>query len=690
MSTTSTDDLASQAESLLESGRIPEAQALYERITSLDPDHADAWFMLGVIHGDTGRPDAGIRCLERALQLDNEAPDTHLNLGNLLIQRGDTKAAEEHLRQAIALDPEYPEAWMLLGNTHASIGQYNDAVRCFEKTVSLWPVALDARMSLVNALLASGRLEESVAQFRLLIKEHPQNPEVLSAFGDTLQRMRRSGEAEMVYRQLAAIAPRDVRGHNGVAEACLSQSKLREAEEAVIAVLQLNADNVQALANLGSILQAKGNIDGARAFLKKAVSLAPDNAAVQYKYSGVLLASGDAESAKVHCRKAIELNPDFVEGQSALASIYEQEGEFDQAWDILQTLTDNGNRSPHVLIAYASLAHHYDQLSRSIGFLEELVASNQLPKVTLTQVYHQLGDLYDRAKDYDRAFLNHQQSNRLKENSFDPQAHTDHISSIINTFDRNFLSTGARASNQSELPVFIIGMPRSGTTLVEQILASHPEVHGAGELLDIISIPSSLGKGNGAGYPECLHNISAARLDEIANGYLSKLQAMDARAIRITDKMPHNFLHLGLIQMLFPSAHVIHTTRNPLDICISIYFQEFSSMHSYAYDLDHLAAYYQEYERLMRHWEQVIDLPVLKVPYEKLVENQEEWSRRMVDFIGLEWDEQCLRFFENKRLVATPSYDQVRQPVHTRSVERWRRYDQHLGPLKRALNIDDS
>ena len=230
-------------------------------------------------------------------------------------------------------------------------------------------------------------------------------------------------------------------------------------------------------------------------------------------------------------------------------------------------------------------------------------------------------------------------------------------------------------------------MPRSGTTLVEQILSSHPEVHGAGELLDIINIASSLDKNMepGRGYHECPHNISSARLNEIAEGYLSKLQALDTRAVRITDKMPHNFLHLGHIQMLFPSAHVIHMTRNPLDTCVSIYFQEFSSRHSYAYDLDHLAAYYQEYERLMTHWERVIDLPVLKVPYEELVEDQTGWSRRMVDFIGLDWDEQCLKFYENKRFISTPSYDQVRQLLYTRSVGRWQRYEQHLEPLKRLL-----
>jgi hypothetical protein len=320
-----------------------------------------------------------------------------------------------------------------------------------------------------------------------------------------------------------------------------------------------------------------------------------------------------------------------------------------------------------------------------------MLSNTQLPTVTRTQVYHQLGDLYERAKDHDKAFTYHQESNRLKENRFDPAAHADRISRTIAICDRTLLGSGPHAINASELPVFIVGMPRSGTSLVEQILASHPQVHGAGELGDIMQIASGLGARihPGARYPDCLREVSPALLDDIASRYLEKLGGMDASARRVTDKMPHNYLHLALIQMLFPKARVIHTARNPLDTCVSIYFQEFSSEHAYAYDLDHLAAYYHQYERLMQHWEQTIDLPMLKVKYEDLVEDQEAWSRRMIDFLGLEWDDQCLKFFENKRHVATPSYDQVRQPLYARSVERWRRYDRYLGPLKRAFGLTD-
>lgn len=687
MNTTAIYELEQQAQSLLDAGRIPEARSLYERITGLDPAHADAWFMLGVIHGDTGQAETGIHCLERALQLDDKAADTHLQLGNLLLQRGDIDAAVKHIHQATVLDPQYPEAWLMLGNVLGTMGKHSEAVHCQQQAVRLWPDSVEAHLELARTLRAAGHLDDAATQLRSLVQEQPANPEALAVLGDTLQLMRKSMDAEQVYRQLALIAPGDIRGHNGIAETCLSQSKLQKAEQACIAALELDGNNVQALANLGTILQAKGNLDGAYALLRQAVSLAPDDAAVHYKFASILLARGDVEQAKYHCRKAIELKPDFVESRAALASIYEQEGDFDQAWNIIQNLVSSGNHNPHILITFANLAHRYNELPRAIALLDELVEKDRLSSVTRSQVYHQLAELYNRSGDYDRAFLSQQKSNRFKEGSFDPQAHADRICTFIRVFDRNLLASGARAGNRSELPVFIVGMPRSGTTLVEQILASHPQIHGAGELIDIIKIASSLGNNTESetGYPTCLRDIAANSLDDVADRYLEKLHGMDTHAARITDKMPHNFLHLGLIQMLFPSARIIHTVRNPLDTCVSIYFQEFSNWHSYAYDLHHLSAYYEEYERLMKHWEQVIELPILKVPYEQLVNDQEGWSRRMIEFTGLDWDEQCLRFFENRRLVATPSYDQVRQPLFTHSVERWRRYERHLEPLKQAF-----
>jgi hypothetical protein len=235
--------------------------------------------------------------------------------------------------------------------------------------------------------------------------------------------------------------------------------------------------------------------------------------------------------------------------------------------------------------------------------------------------------------------------------------------------------------------VFIVGMVRSGTSLVEQILSSHPDVHGAGELPDIIQITNGLQDflGASAPYPECLSLLKQEHLDALAQHYLEHLKQISPDARRVVDKMPGNFMHLGLIEMLFPEARVIHCMRDPVDTCLSAYFQDFSRSHPYAYDLSNLGAFYRAYLKVMAHWRKILRLPLFELQYEDLIANQEQVSRALIEFCGLEWDDRCLQFHETQRFVGTASYDQVNRPLYKQSVARWKRYERHLGPLLAAL-----
>ena len=231
------------------------------------------------------------------------------------------------------------------------------------------------------------------------------------------------------------------------------------------------------------------------------------------------------------------------------------------------------------------------------------------------------------------------------------------------------------------------GMPRSGTTLIEQIMASHPQVHGAGELNLIHRMASEFPSllGSATPYPQCIAQATAQKLERIAQTYLGELQKRGGKASRVTDKAPINFLHLGLIDLLFPGARVIHCARDPLDTCLSCYFQPFSGEYSFTYDLGHLGAYYRLYENLMVHWRQILRVPVFEVRYEELVADQERMIRALIEFCGLPWDDRCLKFYETERTVATASFDQVRKPIYAGSVGRWRRYEAYLEPLISAL-----
>jgi len=262
----------------------------------------------------------------------------------------------------------------------------------------------------------------------------------------------------------------------------------------------------------------------------------------------------------------------------------------------------------------------------------------------------------------------------------------------MQVFTRDFIEKNKFLGSDSEVPVFIVGMPRSGTTLTEQIISSHPQVMGAGEVVfwgrAPDAIPYTLGSMNE--YPECVTEMSVPKAKGIADKYLElirKIVGPDTQSQRITDKMPHNFVHLGLIAMLFPNARIIHCKRDVMDNCLSIFFQNFGGAHPYAYDLINLGHHHLEYQRLMAHWHEALPGRIFDLNYEDVITAPEYWSRRLIEHVGLEWDDACLSPHRLERTVKTASHWQVRQPIYKTSVQRWKNYEPHLGPLKELLGL---
>jgi hypothetical protein len=300
-----------------------------------------------------------------------------------------------------------------------------------------------------------------------------------------------------------------------------------------------------------------------------------------------------------------------------------------------------------------------------------------------------LGNIHHRAKRHDEAFRHYQQANNLKRARIQHSAkgHSEFVDRLIAAYSSERFRDVDAGGSTSDAPVFVLGMPRSGTTLVEQILCSHADVHGAGELATLgdIELDLTLRFAEQGGYPDCVWALSKADLEEAASRYLQVLTARSGRAKRVTDKMPSNFARIGLIKRLMPQARIIHCTREPLDTCLSNYFHYFAVGNEFACRFEELAAYYADYRRLMAHWKSVFPSEIVDVAYEDVVADQEATSRRLVAAIGLDWDPDCLRFHENKRAVNTFNSMQVRQPIYTRAVGRWQEYEAHLGPLIKAL-----
>jgi hypothetical protein len=315
----------------------------------------------------------------------------------------------------------------------------------------------------------------------------------------------------------------------------------------------------------------------------------------------------------------------------------------------------------------------------------EALLAKPLPLAQEIRLRYALGKYFDDLARYDEAFGTYRRANDLTKryrSSYDPRKLTRRVDRVIGSFDAAFLRQRQSEASASELPVFIIGMPRSGTSLTEQILASHPAVFGAGEL---------------PFWNRCFNAFEAAVLkgesvptmmSAMAHGYLERLRTFSETALRVVDKMPANFLYAGMIHAVFPRARIIHMQRHPLDTCLSIYFQNFFNMGAYANDLEHLAHYYREYVRITDYWRSLLPSSAfLEVPYEALVADQEGWTRRMLEFLGLPWDPRCLDFQDTDRVVITASRWQVRQRISSGSVGRWRNYEKHLGPLRHLTEL---
>ncbi len=589
---------------------------------------SEAWFLLSGIHAQLGEWPEAEACGEKSVLLAPNVSSAHFNLGYARLRQRKPGAAAS-FRKALALQPQHPAARDLL----------RDA--CLAEGLQLAEAGeLDAAIALLTSVLP----EAECAKIRMLL-------------GETSLKAKRREAAVAHYRRACELEP-----GNAVAHACLADAILlgdpsvpvrREALEHLRTAVRLDPDFIAARNNLASALHMLGHYDEAIA-----------------EYTSVLARSPG--------------QPASVLG---MVRTYEATGQLDKAEAILRPWLDRASTNPEIALAYGIMAAHMGERNAAIAALREIMTQARCERETEVVACFKLGELLDKEGRYDEAFHYYRHAHTLHPFAYDHEDQARRFGEQIEFFSEARAPRLPRATNRSRLPVFIVGMPRSGTTLVETILASHPDVHGAGELGDIFEMRPELARAAGAGrpYPQFLDTIGVQTLDTLAAKHLAKLESLAPGSARVTDKLPHNFVNLGLIDLLFPGARVIHCMRDPLDTCLSIYFQPFIQHHAYATDLTHLGLYYREYLRLMAHWRKVLRIPVLDLEYEALVRNPEEQTRRLLAFCELPWDERCLRHHESGRVASTFSYDQVRQPIYHRSVARWRRYEKHLGPLIEAL-----
>ena len=571
-------------------------------------------------------------------------------------QAGQLQQAKAIYAEILRVYPNHPDVVNLLGVIAGQTGQYSEALDLINRAIELNPVSTDYHNNLGKVLEGLGRVEAAIDSYQKALQLKADHVDAHFNLGNAFNSQGHFDAAASCYEKVLQIKPNYAEAHNNLGNALKEQGKIDPAVTAYQAALQCNPNYAQAHYNLGVILEMRGRIEEAVSCYEESLCHKPDFSEAHNNLGNVLGSLGKRNAAISSYEKALVYKPDYAPAHHNLALIKK----------------------------YDSVNHE------DIQRIESLLERNGLKDNDSTYLHFALGKMYDDCGAYDKAFAHYQQGNELKRKTvkFDATVLEDFVTNHIRTFTRGFFKERAGFQNPSEIPVFIVGMPRSGTTLIEQIIASHPQAYGAGELIYFEGsgrmIPKQLQ--TSLAYPECMTLIDQATCQLMAEGYLYVLSTYCNTALRIIDKLPSNFLHFGLISLLFPKAHIINCQRQPLDTCLSIYTQCFRSNISFAYELSDIVSYYRQYERLMAHWRETLELPILDISYEEVVKDQERVSHQIIEFLGLEWDDHCLSFYKTDRPILTASNWQVRQPIYSRSIGRWKNYDAFLGPLKEQLD----
>jgi tetratricopeptide (TPR) repeat protein len=637
-------------------GNLPEAERFYRSVLKCNPRRPEALHLLGVLASQTGNPKAAVDLIGRAIEVDRSKPEFHYNL-------------------ALA---------------HQNLRNHDAAIDCYRRTLDLQPKYAPALANLGNLLLVNEAAEEAEECHRKAIALEPGDPIHQINLGNTLIARQANKSAEESFREALRLKPDFAEALNGLGLALGRMGNFGEAVESLHEALRHRPDHALIHNNLGQVFFEEEKLEDAEACFRKALGIDPNDIGAKLKLARTHIELDDLGSALDIYEEILSDHPESAQAWAGKAAVLDRMRRSEDAYEIVRRFSQDGPPPPGMTRLYAVLASKEHRQAKVVEELEGMLAESGLNPADRRALHFTLGKLYDQLGAFDEAFKHYEEGNRLRPTPFDPENNTDSFTRRMKFYSAERLANLPRADNESNLLVFIVGMPRSGTSLVEQILSCHGDVYGAGELRGIWRLAASLvpdfdGRNDEAEAPVCLDQTLVS---EAAERYLEQLRKTAGDAIRVTNKMPYNFLHLGLIALMFPRARIIHCVRDPIDTCLSCYFQNFARGNFQSFDLGHAGLYYRQYERLMAHWGEVLDLPILEVRYEEHVAEPEKVCRDMLEFLELDWDPACLRFHESSRFTKTASRDQVREPIYTSSAGRWRNYERHIGPLIEALGLE--
>jgi tetratricopeptide (TPR) repeat protein len=568
------------------------------------------------------------------------------------------------------------------------VGKSEIAVELMSKALTLKPDCAEFYYNLGIVQNYLWRPEEASSNFRRAISLKSDYVEAHNNLGVILKDQGNLEEALVCFRRALSLKPDYAEAHNNLGNVFQAQGKLDDAIASYRLALNLKQDFADALFNLGTILQTQGKQNEALACFHRVVTLQPDYAEAHINLGSILSNQGKLEEALASLRKALILKPDLAEVHNNLGIIYAELGMIDDAATCYKQAL---SLKPDYAEAYRNLSAimKFSEGDDVIHAMEDLFNNKgDIPEADHIHLGFALGKAFENLRNYEKSFHFILAANRLKRQSYDYSTQEDHdlFDRIMKTFSPDFFSSHYGSGNKDRTPIFILGMLRSGTTLAEQILASHPLVFGAGELEVLRNLTTGICIGKKTPqFPECLRDLNMDDFQRLGSDYIEKIREYSKNAEYITDKMPGNFLWVGLIKIILPRAKIIHCVRNPMDICFSIFKNDFTATHKYAYNMTELGQYYNLYRDLMAHWEKVLPGFMYTLRYEDMISDQEHQTKSLLEFCGLPWDDACMAFHKTKRKVSTASLAQVRQPIYKDSVELWKQYAKQLEPLRKAI-----
>jgi len=628
-------------------------------VLKIAPDIIEAQNALAFVYVASKQHDKATARLKIVLKATPNHAQTHHNLANSLHEQQLYDEAIYHFQVAIKLDPKFVEAYI-----HCGISQRMQ--KNFEAAIQYLHQALNLDKTNARAFHVLGMIYVDTEDYPRALEclENasglaPQHAEYRVSFARILEKASLDYEAGIQYHKACETDPNYLDSFTLYGRFLSEHHRFDEALESTKRAAQIDSQDLDIIDQLGNIYQGMGNADIAIEKFNLALTKEPQRISSLIGLEHTYQETGKLDDAIRLCDDIIAINLDIPNG--------------------------------YVLKSRIKKSKTEDGLAEA---LLKFTTNHELDIKTKVSVNFALGKIFDDQNNYTEAFKYYAEGNSLRsiELNYNQEADEAYFSQLIETFNADFFKGHQHFGVTSDLPVVIVGMPRSATTLTEQIISSHPEIQAAGEVIfwgrARTAMPLRLN--TKTPFPECVKEMLPEQAKDIASMYestLRKIAGPGAKSIRhITDKMPHNFLNVGLIALLFPNVKIIHTKRDPIDTCLSIFFQSFNDGHPYAFDLSHLGFHYRQYERIMRHWHEILPGRIMDIHYSDTIADPEYWSRQLIAHIGLEWDDACLAPHKLERSVKTASHWQVRQPIYKTSVERWKNYDEFLNPLKQALN----